>query len=171
MISLFSRMMESGADAHFRKTQSGRLVFFPFTTRGKAYFVESKSDEEKIRAFVKLFRSAIALISFLTYPSIFVPAFVLEDYAGLSPKEHRLAIALGIPLFFWLVLGALAWMLWGVYKGTIPELTASLSEVGPDVKVQLREASPSRLAALLCLFSGLVLIGVAILWAWHYSHR
>jgi hypothetical protein len=120
---------------------------------------------------VKMFRSAFALITFLTYPSFAAPAFILEDYAGLSPKQHRLAIALGVPLFFWLILGALAWMLWGVYKGTIPVLTASLSEVGPDLKRLLREASPSRLLALLGLFSGILSLGVAILWAWHYFHR
>jgi hypothetical protein len=171
MISLFSKAMDYHIQGQFKKDPSGRLVFFPFTSKGKSYFVDSKSDEEKIRSFVKLFRSAIALISFLTYPSLFVPAFVLEAYAGLSPKQHRLAIVLGIPLFFWLVLAALAWMLWGVYKGTIPVLTASLSEVGPDLKRQLREASPSRLLALLCLFAGIVLLGVGILAAWHYSHR
>jgi len=171
MISLFSRMMDYAVDPHFRKVPSGRLVFFPFTSKGKAYFIESKSDEEKIRSFVKMFRSAITLISFLTYPSLSVPAFILEDYAGLSPKQHRLAIALGIPLFFWLILGALAWMLWGVYKGAIPVLTASLSEVGPDLKRQLSEASPSRLLALLCLFAGIILLGVGILVAWHYSYR
>jgi len=37
----------------------------------------------------------------------------VDDYAGLSPQGHRLAIALGIPLFFWLMLGALEGMLWG----------------------------------------------------------
>jgi hypothetical protein len=171
MISLFSRMMDYAVDAHFRKDPSGRVIFFPFTSTGKAYFVDSKSDEEKIRSCVKMFRSAMALIPFLTYPSFFVPAFVLEDYAGLSPKQLRLEIVLGIPLFFWLVLVALAWMLWLVYKGTIPVLTASLSEIGPDLKRQLRDASPSRLAALLWVFAGILLLGVGILWAWHYSHR
>jgi hypothetical protein len=171
MISLFSKAMEYAVDAHFRKDPSGRLVFFPFTSKGKAYFVDSKSDEEKIRSFVKMFRSAIALVSLLTYPSLFVPAFILEDYGGLSPKQHRLEIALGIPLFFWLALATLAWMLWGVYKEAVPGLTASLREVAPDVRRQLTEASPSRLPVLLCLFAGLVLLGVAILWAWHYSHR
>jgi len=171
MISLFSRMMDYAVDAHFRKDPSGRLVFFPFTSKGKAYFVDSTPDEEKIRSSVKMFHSAITLISFLTYPSLAVPGFILEAYAGLSPKRHRLEIVLGILLFFWLVLAALAWMLWGVYKEAVPGLTASLSEVGPDLKRQLSEASPSRLLALSCLFPGILLLGVGILVAWHYSHR
>jgi hypothetical protein len=163
--------MDHAADAHFRKSQSGRLVFFPFTSRGKAYFVESKSDEEKIRSFVKIFRSSFTLIFLLSYPSLLVPALILEDYAGLTPKGHRLTIALGIPLFFWLVLGTLAWMLWGVYREAVPGLTASLSEVGPDLKRQLREASPLRLRALLGLSSGLVILAAAILAAMHYSQQ
>src|ERR1039457_1481751 len=158
MISLFSRMMDYAVDAHFRKDPSGRLVFVPFTSKGKTYFVDSKSDEEKIRSCVKMFRSAITLIYFLTFPSLFVPEFVLEVYAGLSPKRHRLEIVLGILLFVWLVLAALAWMLWSIYKEAVPGLTASLSEVGPDLKRQLSEASPSRLLALSCLFAGIIVL-------------
>jgi hypothetical protein len=44
------------ADAHFRKDPNGRLVFIPFTRRGKCYVVDSKADEEKIRAFVNMYR-------------------------------------------------------------------------------------------------------------------
>src|SRR5882762_4046650 len=137
MISLFSRMMDYAVESHFGKDRSGRSVFIPFSRKGKCYFVDSKSDEEKIRALVKMFRSAVQLISFLTYPSLFVPGLILEGYAGLRPRGHRLAIAFGIPLFFWLILGALAWMLWSLYKGAIPSFTSSLSEVGPEIKDQL----------------------------------
>jgi len=59
MISLFSRMMDRAVDSQFKKDPNGRLVFFPFTARGKAYFVDSKSDEDKIRSFAKMFRSAL----------------------------------------------------------------------------------------------------------------
>jgi len=118
-----------------------------------------------------MFRGPIALISLLTYPSLAIPAFILEDYAGLSPKQHRLEIALGIPLLFWLVLTTLAWMLWCIYKDAVPGLTASLSEVGSDIKRQLREASPSRIPMLLSVFAGIVLLGAGILWAWYYSQR
>lgn len=159
MISLFSRMMDHAIESHFTKDRSGRLVFIPFSRKRKCYFVDSKSDEEKIRALVKMFRSAITLITFLTYPSVMVPALILDGYAGLSPRGHRLTIALGIPLFFWLVLGALAWMFWSLYKKAIPSLTSSLSEVGPDVTGQLSQISqrPRRLP-LLFVVAGLLLI-------------
>ena len=120
MISPFSRMMVYAVDTHFMKDRSGRLVFVLFGPKRKCYFVDSKSGEEKIRAFVKMYRSVAQLIAFPTYPSIFVPGLILEDYAGLTPRGHRLAIAQGIPLFFSLVLISLLWMLWGLCKGAIP---------------------------------------------------
>ena len=171
MISLFSRMMDTAVEVYFRKDQSGRLVFIPFSLRRKCYFIDSKSDEEKIRALVKMYRSAIQLISWLAFPSVFVPAVILEDYAGLSPRGHRFAIAFGIPLFFWLVGGALAWMLWGLYKEAIPSLTSSLSEAGPEVMGQLSEISPRpRRLPLLVAAAGLLLIGLA-LFAFLTSYR
>src|SRR6266566_1694749 len=100
MISPFSRMMVYAVDTHFMKDRSGRLVFVPFGLKRKCYFVDSKSGEEKIRAFVKMYRSVNQLIAFLTYPSIFVPGLILEDYAGLTPRGHRLAICSGDPFVF-----------------------------------------------------------------------
>ncbi len=141
MISLFSRMMDHAVETHFMKDRSGRLVFVPFRLKRKCYFVDSKSDEEKIRAFVRMYRSLNQLIAFLGYPSVFIPGLVLEDLAGLSPRGHRFAIAFGIPLIFLLVLIALLWMLWSLYKGAIPSLTSSLTEVGTDLKGQLSEIS------------------------------
>jgi hypothetical protein len=169
---MFSRLMDRAVESHFRKDlKSGRLVFIPFSLKKKCYFVDSQSDEEKIRAFTKLYRSVFTLISWLSFPSMFVPAVILEDYAGLTPRGHRLAIALGVPLFFWLILVALQWMLWSVYKKTIPSVTASLSEVGPEVKGQLIEVSgrPQRVAlgVLLACLGLLILMIVGIL-GWHH---
>lgn len=163
MISMFSRMMDRAVDANFRKDPSGRLVFMPSAPKGKGYFVDSKSDEEKIKALVKMYRSATTVITFLTSPCMFVPALILDDFAGMTPREHRLAIAFGVPLFFWLVLVSLVVMLWGLYKAAIPSLTSSLSEVGPDVMGQLREISqPARRLPLLVIGACFVLIALAI---------
>ena len=164
MISMFSRMMDRAVDAtNFRKDPSGRSVFIPSGPKGKGYFVDSKSDEEKIRALVKMYRTTTTVITFLTSPSIFVPALILDDLAGITPREHRLAIAFGVPLLFWLVLVSLVLMLWGLYKAAIPSLTSSLSEVGPDLMGQLREVSkPAQRLPLLVIGACFVLIALAI---------
>jgi hypothetical protein len=162
MISLMNRL----ADAHFRKEPGGRLVFIPFTPRGKCYFVDSKADEEKIRAFVNMHRIPSTLISFLIAPMVMVPGMILEGYGGLTPRAHRLTIALAVSGFFWLSIVAFAAMLWVVYIATVPGLTASLSEVAPEIKAQLRAISPQqrgqRRGALLCLLAGLILLGLAL---------
>ena len=171
---MFSRIMDRAVGSQFVKDQNGRLVFIPFTLKGKCYFVDSKSDEEKLRGFVKLFRSEITLISWLTFPSIYVPGLFLDDFAGLTPRSHRLALALGIPMFFWLILVGLAVMLWLVYKKTVPSVTASLSEVGPEVTSQLRETHrrPGRVAlgvALACL--GLLILMIAGILSWQHTRN
>jgi hypothetical protein len=154
------------ADVHFRKEPSGRLVFIPFTRRGKCYFVDSKADEEKVRAFVSMYRIPNTLISVLMSPMVMVPGLILEDYGGLAPRAHRLTIALEVSGFFGLSFVALALMLWVVYKATVPGLTASLSEVAPEIKAQLSAISSEqrglRRVALVCLLAGLILLGLAL---------
>jgi hypothetical protein len=174
MISLFSRLIDGHVERQFGKDPNGRLVFFPSGPKGKCYFVDSKSDEEKIKAFVKMYRSASALISLLTSPSVMVPCLLLEDYGGLTPRAHRLAIAFGIAGFFWLVLILVAVILWTAYGANVPGLISSLSEVGPDIKDQIRPAfPPSRLqrrvaivSLLACIF---IMAGVVV--AVSSSHR
>lgn len=162
MISLTNRL----ADVHFRKEPGGRLVFIPFTRKGKCYFVDSKADEQKVRAFVSMYRIPNTVISLLLCPIVMVPGLILEDYAGLTSRAHRLTIALGISGFSWLSFVALAFMLWAVYRGAVPGLTASLTEVAPEIKSQLISLSPERggmrRAAMLCLLAGLILMGLAL---------
>jgi hypothetical protein len=164
MSSWFSRKLDYLVEVQFRRAPSGRLVFVPFGRKGKCYFVDSKSDEEKVRAFVKMYRIATWLIVFLVCPMVMVPGLILEDYGGLTPRAHRLTVALGISGFFWLGFIAVQLILWGAYKAAVPGLAASLSEVGSDIKAQLRVTSPppSQPLALVCFFAVLLLMGLAI---------
>jgi len=164
MISPFSRLMDRAVEAHFRIDPGGRLVFIPFSLKKTCYFVDSKSEHDKLRAFVKMYRSAIGLISLLASPSIYVAALILDDFGGMSPRGRRLAISLGVPLFFWLVLVALMLMLWGLYKQALPSFTASLTEVQADLKGQLSEISPRpRRLAQVCVAAGMALLALAVL--------
>ena len=86
--------------------------------------MDSKADEEKVRAFVNMYRIPNTLISFLIAPLVMIPGLILENYGGLTPRAHRLTIALGISGFFWLNFVALGLMLWVVYRAMVPGLTA-----------------------------------------------
>jgi hypothetical protein len=163
MIFPFTRAMDRQVERQFRKDPGGRLVFLPFGSKGKGYFVDSKSDEEKIRAFVKMYRSAGALIYWVAYLSFYV--WILSFNTG----AHKWTTEVGIASSFFLFLLLSLWMLWSLYKQTVPAFTTSLGEVGPDLKSQLSDISPPprrpRGLALVGLFAGIVLLAVAILFA------
>jgi hypothetical protein len=88
----------------------------------------------------------------------------------LSPRGHRLTIALGIPLFLWVVLTLFMWMLWSVYKTAIPGLTASLSEVGPDVVGDLGRSSQRTQRPMALIAAGLFIVALAV-FAFLVSYR
>jgi len=166
MVFPFTRAMDRHVDRQFQKDPSGRLVFLP---SGKAYFVDSKSDEEKIRAFVKMYRSAGALISWLVYLSFY--AWI----GSFDTGAHRWTTEVGISSLFSLLFLLSLWMLWSLYKKTVPAFTSSLSEVGPDLKGQLSEISPPsrrlRGLALVSLFAGIVLLGIGLILVTRQSSR
>ena len=172
MISIFSNAMDRHVDGHFMKDPSGRLVFLPFGLKKQAYFVDSKSDEEKIRAFVKFYRSIAAMISMLSFPIIYLPGFLLNSSTVTMPLRNRVRADIAVLSCIVLVLVALTWMLWSLYKDTVPGFTSSLPEVGPDLKTQLIAACPpsGRQRLLLAsLGAALLLMGIGIFAATRYS--
>jgi hypothetical protein len=176
MIFPFTKAMDHQVERQFRKDPTGRLVFLPFSSKkkgyfadvflpvgskGTGYFVDSKSDEEKIRAFLRMYRSAGALIYWVAYLSFYI--WILSFNTG----ANRWTTEVGIASFFFLLLLVSVWMLWYLYKQTVPGFTSSLSEVGPDLEGQLSEISPPprrlRGLALVSLFAGIVVLAVALL--------
>lgn len=165
-MSWFSRITDTLVESQFRKDPSGRLVFVPISRKGKCYFVDSKADEEKIRAFVRMYRIPSTFLSLLLTPFVLVPLFTLE-HVGLAPRAHSLTIIVGLCGFLWLSSLAFSVLLWIVYKTSVPGFSASLTEVGPDIKAQLDATSPQQQPrrqrmVLVCLFAGLVLVGLAL---------
>jgi hypothetical protein len=173
MISPFSRLIDYGVETQFRKDSSGRTVFLPFGPRKKAYFVDSKADEAKIRSFLKMYRGASALISWLGMLAIYVFGWSSTHHAGPGaiPVWTRLTPFIVSSLVYLLIMILWAWMLWGIYKEAVSDLTSSLSEVGPDIGSQLTNIPSRRGLALLCLFAGLIVLGAGLLVAARYSPR
>jgi hypothetical protein len=46
-----------------------------------------------------MYRIPNTLISLLMSPMVMVPGLILEDYGALTPRAHRLTIALGVSGF------------------------------------------------------------------------
>ena len=172
MISPFDRLIDYAVAFHFKKDPSGRLVFLPLISKGQGYFVESKSDEEKLRAFVKMYRSANLLLTLLCYLVILAPTSLGYNlYAGAIPMRAKLMTAVGTGLFWVLCYGASAWTLWSLFKKTIGNFTDHLAVAGPGVVGQVSEASSGRRLALLIVFAATIIIGVALLVAVQHAHR
>ena len=171
MVFWFSRLIDFGVDSQLRKDASGQLVFLPFGPRKKAYFVDSKSDEEKIRAFVKMYRSASTLISWMW---IGIYSFGWTAYVGASavPLRTRVTDLVVSGLVYMLLPIAFLLILWGVYKQTIPNLTSSLREAGADVAGQLTDAgSGRRRVILVCLGACVILMGLLLVAVQHRLHK
>jgi len=163
MIFPSNKAIDRQVERQFRRDPNGRLIFLPVGSNGKAYFVDSKSDEEKIRAFVKMYRSASVLIYWLWYLTFYI-------WLGtFNTNAHRWMTEAGIASSLLLLLLLSVWILWSLYKQTIQAFTTSLGEVGPDLKSQLSNISapPRRLQglALASLVAGIVVLAVAVLLA------
>jgi hypothetical protein len=170
MISPFSKLLDLVVDGHFRKDRSGRLAFSPRVAfRDKAYFVDSPSDAVKIKAVVRMYQSASTLVSVLAYPVMMIVGLFLDDYAGLTPRGHRLQVSFGIPLFYALISSALLWMLCRFYKKAIFTFTSPLVEVGPDVMGQLTEISPRPRRILFAASACILLLLLLIIFAVTFS--
>lgn len=170
MVSLFSRVMDSVVEQHFRKDGSGRSVFLLLVRRGQGYFVDSPADEGKIRAFVKMYRSAAMLLILVGTLGFYAWGWNPMFHAGGNPLKNRLTALIGSSLVFMVIYVGSALLLWGIYKRTVGTLTSSLSEVAPGGVSQPSSGSPRpRRVVLACLFAGLVLAASGVLVATRYK--
>jgi hypothetical protein len=172
MISPFSRLINLAVSSQFRKDPSGRTVFLPLISKRDGYFVDAKPDEDKIRSFVKMYRSAILLVTMLGYITIYSVPTLVNAFARPSPLKSRLVIFAWASSVSMLIFLAAVWILWSTYKEGIRSVTSSLPEVGPDVMSRLSDiARPKRTIVFMMLAAGAILFGTALLGAWYHFHR
>jgi hypothetical protein len=175
MPSPFGKLLDFAVSAQFRKDSSGRVVFLPLITKREAYFVDSSSDEEKLRALVRLYRGAAVVLnlmwSLLNFLAALAPGSISSYYGGVVPLHDKL-VAVGwvaaLSLLFW---GSSAWALWGLYQRAIKIFTQSLPPVSPEAVAQLPAPlrSPQRVA-LVVLGAGLILLAIALFAAVQRAH-
>ena len=145
----------------FRDEQQGRVVVFNGVTRGRGYLVRSASEEQRIRAFLKMY--LFAELAIQTLGTLLVAAW-LSSFLGASGRpslERELtrggfflaayALVVGLPFFF----------LWRAYRQAV------LSFVSPGDAVALTPRPMDRaqriaLAAIIVLAAALALVIVSL---------
>ena len=173
MIPPFSWLVDYAVGAHFRTDSRGRVVFLPLISKGKGYFVDSKADEEKLRALVAMYRGASLILTLLCYLAIMAPTSLGYNlYAGAIPLRTKLMTVVGTGLFWLLCYGASAWTLWGLYKTAVAKFTYAMKEAGAgDIALLSKVPQSARRAALLLLLAGTVVAAVGLLAAVQHAHR
>jgi len=145
---------------YFRDEEAGRVVAFPVDRRIRAYVVRSESEEQKIRAFLKMYYCAewsLQLVSLL----LTIWWITELTYASENSRAHFLrtgAIFLGI---YSLIVALPYFLLWRTFK------TALLSFVSPQDEVVVSGKRPGQqqvlLAAGLIVFAVVILLGLILL--------
>jgi small neutral amino acid transporter SnatA (MarC family) len=111
-------------DRSFRDEQQGRVVVFNGVGRGQGYLVRSASEEQRIRAFLKMYVFAEVAIQMLG--TLLVAAWLssLLGTTGRPTLERELtrggfflaayAFVVGLPFFF----------LWRAYRQAVPSFVS-----------------------------------------------
>jgi branched-subunit amino acid transport protein AzlD len=163
-MGMISQWIDQAMAPRFRKDASGRSVFVPFGPRKDGYYVDTASDEQKLRAFVKLHTVAAALMNLMgSIGSLAFAQALMFDRNYSAPLARQLEKFLAVYVIAVLVLYILpALALWKSYRGLIPELCASLTTVGPEQIRQMEQASPPFRRRLIIVAVGLMLVGLAV---------
>jgi hypothetical protein len=172
MISPFVMLVDYAVGFHFRTDSSGRAVFLPLITKGQGYFVDSTTEEEKLRALVGMYRGANLILTVLCYFAIMAPTSIGYNlYAGAIPLRTKVMTAVGSGLFWTVCFGASVWILWGLYKRAVAKFTYAMKEVGLGDMARLSKPPQRARTALLFVFAGCIIVGIALFIAVQYTHR
>jgi hypothetical protein len=138
----------------FRDEKAGRVVVFPGDRRHRGYLVKSEVEEQKIRAFLKMFYCAHA--SILLLGGLLASGWstdlrhVLDGQAAHALRTE--GIFLGIYLF---VVGVPYFLVWRTYKKSF------VSFISPQDEVLLSGKRPRQQQVLLAV--GMIVFTIAIL--------
>src|SRR4029077_4455575 len=147
------------AGANFRNEAAGRVVVFSMGRRNRGYVIGSAPEEQKIRAFLKMFYCAHFSILLLGY--FLASEWSRElSYALGRPAAHLFRTA-GISLgIYSLVVGIPYFLLWRSYK------KAFLSFISPQDEVLVGKPArdPGLIALSVCLLAVAILFLLAVVY-------
>jgi hypothetical protein len=153
-------LLDSMVSQAFRDGQTGRVVVFSGDRRNRGYLVRSRSDELKIKSFLKMFYFAYFAIFWLgMMVANGCSTFIIHLDGMGRPTEHMLrcvGIALGVNL---VVVGLPFVGLWRTYKKAILGFVSVQDEVLVSDNAGMRQG---RTATLVLLALVLLMLGLGI---------
>jgi len=165
-MGMFSGWILQLVDSQFRKDQSGREVFLPYGPGKAGYYVESTSDDQKIKPLIAIYTAASGLFQLLGFLTslILMQAVIFPDRPITLAGKLEVGLAVyGIStLVFWF---APRWLLGKVYREMLPGVCSSLSEATPASTRELQKTPNPLQRRMLIIFVGATLILAVILLA------
>jgi hypothetical protein len=148
----------------FRKNRAGRLVFLPFGMKKPGCYIDSPSDEQKTKPFVRMYFLGRLLAQLLGNLTAFFFAEGVAFADPHTPAVHKIEVFLviyviTISLFELLPL----WLISRLYRRSIPEICSSMPVAGVEEVSQLdKSMAPLQRRGLIVVGAVTILIGVTI---------
>ncbi len=153
---MFSGWDEQLLGNFFKKDPATRLIFLPFGGKKPGYHIDSPADEEKTKPFAKMYFLARAMFQALGSTSAILIAWPWKS-AGpcISIAHFIVAYLIAASLFEFLPL----WLLWRLYRKSIPEVCSTMRVAAPEEIRQLDwSMSPFRRRVLMIAIGSMVLL-------------
>jgi hypothetical protein len=171
-MGVLSGWVGSLVETQFMKDQSGRVVFVPFNPARPGYYVDTASDDKKIKSPMAMYTAARIFVEMLGSLCClaFTQAVAFADPA--EPVAHKVKVALVVYFITSLPFMIFPrWLLNKLYREMISGICSSLSEASAESMGNLqRTANRSRRIAILVLI-GLALVLAGIVVAVLVGHR
>lgn len=144
----------------FRKDNAGRLIFLPFGWKKPGYHIDSPADEQKTKPFARMYFLGRAVIQLLGNFSACMFAGAVMSADPCASIAHKIKVFLVIYLITFSLFELLPlWLLWKLYRKSIPEICSAMPVAGPEEISQLdRSLSPVRQRAMLIAVGSMVLL-------------
>jgi hypothetical protein len=158
-------MFNQAVEASFRKDASGRLIFLPRGPRKAAYYVDSASDEQKLKALVKL---QVVAVLFFNLGGFLVSYTLAASWNALyfthlpiSPEARALRTGAVYVISAAVIQFTPILVIQKIYQRSLREICSTLQPADPASLTQLGDIwKPYRQRVLVAFGVGLLLMGV-----------
>lgn len=158
-------MFNQAAEALFRKDASGRLIFLPRGPRKTGYYIDAPSDEQKIKALVKLQLVAVMFFNLTGFLGSYALAATWESLYFIHLPISLEARALRVGAVYLISAAVIQFtpilVVQKIYQRSLREICSTLQPAEPGSFGQLSEVSkPYRQRVLVVLAVTMMLMGV-----------